>query len=309
MIGSRAATAADDVGEAAGDELAEQAGGFVGVLVVFAERVGQAGVGIADDEGLGETGELFEVRPHLARAERTVHADGERPCVANRGVERVERLARQRAAAAVGDGDGDQQRQADVSLLEDVLDREDRGLGVERVEDGLEQQQIDAAVDQPAHVILVGGARLVERHAAERRVVHIGGNRQRAVHRTDRAGDEPRPVRCSPDPLVGGAARDPGAGDAQLVGQRLESVIRLRDRAAGEGVRLDDVGAGLEVLVVDFADHVGTREHQHVAVALEIARVIPEPLAAEVGLGELVALNHRAHRAVEDQHALPEKLE
>ena len=37
-------------------------------------------------------------------------------------VERVERLARERAAAAVGDGDGDHQRQADAARFEDVLD-------------------------------------------------------------------------------------------------------------------------------------------------------------------------------------------
>ena len=34
-------------------------------------------------------------------------------------------------------------------FLEDLVDRHQRGLGVQRVEDGLDQQQVDAAFDQP----------------------------------------------------------------------------------------------------------------------------------------------------------------
>ena len=50
-------------------------------------------------------------------------------------------------------------------LLEHVLDRDDARLGVERVEDRLEQEQVDAAVDQAAHLLLVRVAQLVERDA------------------------------------------------------------------------------------------------------------------------------------------------
>ena len=45
----------------------------------------------------------------------------------------------------------------------------------------------------------------------------------------------------------------------------------------------------------------GREQDQEIAVALEILRVILEALAAEVRLGQLVALDHRAHRAVEDE--------
>ena len=42
------------------------------------------------------------------------------------------------------------ERQSEAALGEDLLDGEDRRLGVERVEDRLDQQQVGAAVDQPA---------------------------------------------------------------------------------------------------------------------------------------------------------------
>ena len=155
MLRRRAAAAADDVDEAARREILQQRGGFGGLLVVLAEGVGQAGVRVAADVALGDARELRQVRAHVARAERAVDADAERLRVPDRDVERVERLARQRAAAAVGDRDRDHQRQPDALLLEHVLDRDDRRLGVERVEDGLEQEHVGAAVDEAAHLLLV----------------------------------------------------------------------------------------------------------------------------------------------------------
>ena len=101
-------------------------------------------------------------------------------------------------------------------------------------------------------------------------------------------------------------AREPRRRHVQLVDERLEAVVGLRDGGAVERARLDDVGAGLEVRVVDAADDVGPRQHEQVVVALQVARVGGEPLAAEVGLGEAVALHHRAHRAVEDEDAVAE---
>ena len=46
--------------------------------------------------------------------------------------------------------------------LEARLDREQRGLGVQRVEDRLDQQQVGAALDQPVDRLGVGRDQLVE---------------------------------------------------------------------------------------------------------------------------------------------------
>ena len=72
---------------------------------------GSPAFGYTLTQHVGQARQLGEVRPHVARAERAVDADAPRPRVLDRDVERVERLARQRAAAAVGDRDRDHQRQ------------------------------------------------------------------------------------------------------------------------------------------------------------------------------------------------------
>ena len=94
--------------------------------------------------------QLGDVGTHLLGPERAVEADGERADVAHGVPERLGDLPGQGAAAGVGDGARDDHRPAPAALLEERLEREDRGLGVQGVEDRLDQQEVGAAVDQPA---------------------------------------------------------------------------------------------------------------------------------------------------------------
>ena len=57
-------------------------------------------------------------------------------------------------------------------------------------------------------------------------------------------------------------------------------------------------------------DHLGLGQHEQVVVALQIVRMVAEPArrrAAKVGLAELLSLDHRAHRAVEDEDAFAQQ--
>jgi hypothetical protein len=58
---------------------------------------------------------------------------------------------------------------------------------------------------------------------------------------------------------------------------------------------------------VNAEDDVRARQHQHVVVAAKLLRVRLEALAAEIRFGQLVALDHRAHGAVEHQNAFGEQ--
>ena len=72
---------------------------------------------------------------------------------------------------------------------EDLLDGDERGLGVERVEDGLDHQDVDAALDQRADLAFVGFEHLVEGDDAEAGVVGVGRDGERDGQRADGAGD------------------------------------------------------------------------------------------------------------------------
>ena len=149
-------------------------------------------------------------------------------------------------------------------------------------------------------------AHLVERDRAVRRVVDTRRERERDVERADRAGDEAGLVRRARGPLVGGAAREPGALDVHLPDGVLEAVVGLADRRRGERVRRRDVRAGGEVVVVDPRDDLRAREVEQVGIAGDVARVVAEALAAVRVLAAHLALDEHAPGAVEHGDPLAE---
>ena len=197
---------------------------------------------------------------------------------------------------------GDDDRPAPALLLEEGLDGEDRGLGVEGVEDRLDHQEVGPAVHEAARGDEVGVGQLVEGDVAGAGVVDVGRDRGGARRRAERAGDPAGPVVGGQG--VRGLARQPGGRVVELVGELLEAVVGQRDRVGVEGVGLDDVRAGAEVVLVDRADHLGLRDREQVVVADEVARVVGEPLAAVAGLVGPVALDRGAHGPVEHHDPL-----
>ena len=84
-------------------------------------------------------------------------------------------------------------------------------------------------------------------------------------------------------------------------------VVGLGDGRGAEGVGLDEVGTGLQVLLVDFLDDVGPGEGEQFIVALHVVGMVAEALATVVVLAQLVLLDHGAHGTVQDQDAFLEQ--
>ena len=195
----------------------------------------------------------------------------------------------------------------DAARLGDVGDGRDRRLGVERVEDGLDQQEVGAALEQPLDLLGIGAAQLVEGDGAEAGIGDVGRDRGGAVGRPERAGDEARAaVLALRD--VGGGAREPGALDVELVGDARHAVVGLRDAGRGEGVGRDDVGAGAEIGEMDVADRFRLAEDEQIVVAAHLPVPGIEARAAIALLVEPERLDHGAHGAVEHQDALGREL-
>ena len=141
VLGCRPAAATDDVDEAVLGERAQQTAGDVGGLVVEPHRVRQTGVRVAGDVGRRDAREILQERAHLARTERAVDAGDQRLGVLDGRPERLDGLPGEVATAAV---DG-REREPAWDVGRDVEGGGDRGLRVQRVEDRLDQQDVDAA--------------------------------------------------------------------------------------------------------------------------------------------------------------------
>ena len=85
----------------------------------------------------------------------------------------------------------------------------------------------------------------------------------------------------------------------------LKEEIVQPDGGGAEGVRLDDVRARLEIARVNLVDDLWPRQKEKFDAPLQIlAFPILEARASVVGFGQLVLLNHGAHRAIEHDDAL-----
>ena len=297
-----AAAAADQIHQPRVRELLDDAGGVLRVFVVLAEGIRQAGVRVAGDVAVGEARQLLDVRAHFLAAERAVQADGQRPGVAHRVPEGFGDLTRQGAAGGVGDRAGQNHRPALAAFLEQGFHREDRGLGVERVEDRFDHEQVHAAVGESACLFEVGVDQFLVGNVALAGIVHVRADAGGAVGRAQRAGDEARALRRARG--IRRLACDARGGHVDFVGQRFHAVVGLGNLLCVEGVGLDDVAAGREIFAVNLANDVRLRDRQQIVVALDVAGPVRKARAAIVRLAELVALDHRAHGAVEHQDAL-----
>ena len=304
MLRRRTAAAADEIDEAVLRERAQVAARVRRLLVVEPERVREPGVRMARDVGRRDVREALEERPHLGRAERAVHADDERLGMLDGDPERIGRLAREVASAAVDGGEREPERQ-----LGRYCSRGDyRCLRVQRVEDRLDEEEVDAAVAERADLLLVGGLHRVEGDGPVCRVFDLRRERERHVQRADRAGDEAGLRRRPRRPRVGRGACEPGTLQAHLGRGAFERVVRLTDRGRGERVRRGDVRARLEVRVVDLRDDRRRGEVEKIGVALDVVRVRGEALAAVLLLREPSAVDEHAPGAVEHEDSLGEKL-
>ncbi len=237
-------------------------------------------------------GEVAEVLGHLGRTGRAVHADDVGPHRLERG-ECGPDLGPDEHAARRLDRDlhHDRDRVREPGAAHRPAGAVDRGLRLQEVVDGLDEQHVDATRDEPVDLELVV--------VAQRRVLDLTERREPGTG-SDRADDEPGPA-------VGGVtrshlARQCGRVAVHLEGLIGEPVLVQHQRERAEGCGLDPVDAGPEELVVHLGDEVGSGLDEVLVAALE-------RFATEVVGAEILALHPGAEGAVEDEDALVERIE
>jgi hypothetical protein len=169
---------------------------------------------------------------------------------------------------------------------EQLVCGDEGGLRVERVEDGLDQQRVRAAVEQAAHLLGVGLLDFVEGDRCERPGRSTSGERDSERFIGPMEPATKRGLSGFFGPGVGRFLRDARRSDVHLVDDVLQAVVGLGDARRGERVGLDDVRAGREVGVVDAADDSGRVSTSRSPLPLRSDGCFGEAVAAEVRLPE-----------------------
>ena len=310
--GRRPAASAGDVQPAVRRKVTQIGGHSLGRFVESAKRVRKPGIRVATDVDRRETRKLLDVWAHLLRAEGAVDAHAQEVHVRNGNPERFDRLAGKRAAALVGDGDGHHDRNARSGgrkmFVVVLADGEERGLGVQRVENGFEQEQIGAAFDEAARLLVIHFAQFVERDAARGRAVHILRHRRGPIRRPHRSRDVPILAGMRGFKLVGHLPGDFRARDVQFASVMFEAVVERGNRVRIERVGFDDVGARFEIGALNGLHDARLRDVQHIEISAQVARVVRELRAAKRRFVNLPRLKHRAHGAVQNDDPLLQEI-
>ena len=293
VLGRGAAAAADDRHAELGDEPVVVLGQLRRRQVVVHLAVDhrrQPGVGQAGDRHPAVAGQVAEVLVHLGRAGGAVEADDVGPHGVEGGEGGGDLGAGQHPPGQL-DGDLDLDGHLTAGGGHRPPAADDGGLGLQEVEDGLDDEEVDAAVEQAAGLHLVGVAHLGEADLSQRRELGAGA---------DRAGHPAGPVgRREP---VGHLLGDLGRRPVQLVGPVGDPVLRQRDRQGPEGVGLDHLAAHLEERPVEVGDDVGAGGDQDLVAALH-------GRPAEVVGAEVAQLQVGAGGAVVDEDPLARRVE
>ena len=173
---------------------------------------------------------------------------------------------------------GEGQAHADRHRRVECARRGERGLRLVERRHRLEEQQVDPALEQALDLLVVRRLRLIRRDVPDR-----------GEGLADRSHGS-RHERAAARRLT----RDAGPLAVDLAHVRLEAVRPELEAVGAERVRLDHVGAGVEVLLVDLPHESGVREVQLVEAAVE---------------EDAARVEHRAHRPVEDDRPGGEPVE
>ena len=288
-----AATAADDLHAQLLDEAAlvglQLLGGQV-VVHLAIDDGGQTGVGQHRDRDPGVLGEVADVLAHLGGAGGAVEPDDVDVQRVDGGERSADLGAHQHAPSELhGDLGLDGDLAADLG--HGPARGDDRGLQGQQVEVGLQDEQVDPALQQRLGGHLVVVAQLGEADLAQAGGLGAGAEGAGHVALAIRRGE-----------AVGHLPGDAGVGQGDLVGPVGHVVLAEGYAEGAEGVGLHHIGADLQVCGVQRRDHVGPGDAQVVGAAfVDLAAVVVE--------GEVLGLQPGAGGAVVDDDALAHQVE
>ena len=187
----RATAPADDIDKPLFGPVTDLFGQHFRCFIKPTERIGQAGIRMHIDTAISDGRHFFHMRPQFLRPQRTVKTETDRFNMAQRIPECFRCLAGKNPSTGVSYSPGNHHRQFDVMRLEIFIDGKQRRLGIERIEDGFHQQNINPALDQALQGDTVSLAQLIKRDIARTGIIYILGHGSGHGHGAQHAGDKP----------------------------------------------------------------------------------------------------------------------
>src|SRR5690625_3432974 len=220
-----------------------------------------------------------------------------------RDPERFGRLSRKCASALIHNGPGDHHWPLAARFSWLFVNSRDRGLAIQSIKYWLDKQDIDTAIHQSADLLCISPGQGIKRSRPESGIFYIRRERKGFICRTDCTGYKARFGRIQSRIVIRRLPGHPGCGHVELVGEILQVVIFLRNRVGIKSIGLNNICTRFQELQMDIFYDLWLSNTQQIVISLEAFFQIHESITPEQLLSEGVALNHGAHRTVQNKNS------
>ena len=275
-------TSTDDINQSFVNVFLHLGGHHFGSLVVLSQTVRKSGIWVGTDVIRSTRSQLTQERFQLLGSERTVQTYGENRCMLNRCQECFQRLTGQGTATGIGNSNGQHQRYFSTSLLHSFARRIDSRLGIQRIENGFNQNSIHPTFEQSIHLLLIGLNQFIERYGTISRVVYIRTHRTGFVGRANGTCYKTRFFRILACILIGQFAGQLSGGQVYFATIVFHPIIGHRNALCIERIGFDNIGSGLQIFTMNVLDYMRSGKAQQIVVSLHLSRHIRKASATEI---------------------------
>ena len=294
--------AADDVDDALIDKLGYLGSHRLSRLVILSHLVRQSCIRMGTNIIRCNLCQMLDERFHLGSTEGTVHTYRENRIRRERGQESIHGLTAQCSASQITHRKTDHNRQLYPMLLHHGDGSINHSLAVERIEDGLDEDDISTTFDETIHLFADISEKFIIRNLPGGRITDVRTHGTSFIGRSHISCYEAWFVGCRK--LITFDTRQASAFESHLPSTVFQVIISLRNALTREGVRRNDVGARLQVTSVNIRDNIRASDVEHIVVALHHSRHIAEAIASEVFFCKIILLNLSTHGTIQNQNLL-----
>ena len=217
-------------------------------------------------------------------------------------------LTRECTTRLVGNSNREHHRKTAIFLLKDPLGSSQRSLGIERIKYRLNEQQIHTAIHQRVNLLHIGRLQRIKVRCTQRRVIHIGRNRETLCCWADRSRHKTRLIRSDSIHSIYLSTSKLRRLYIQSAHTILQTIFCLRNTLAIECTGLDNLRSRLQILAMNCRNNIWTRKDKHVIITLKAHVMVHKLNPSKVIFREVISLNHSTHSAVQNDDSLGQNI-
>ena len=174
--------------------------------------------------------------------------------------ESIQCLTGQCTSARIRHGNGKHQRNLSLHFLHGLACCKDSSLGIQRVENGFNQDSVHSSFQQSLHLFLVSICQLIKSYGTESRIIHIRTHGTSLIGRTDRTRYKTRFIRILASIFIGQFTSQLGCSQIYLPTTFFHMIVSHGNTLRIEAIRFNDISTDFQIFSMNILNHMRSRQ-------------------------------------------------